>query len=78
MADINKIPIGGVVTLTHSLAVYNSAVNGLLLNLIDFFFEKQRFYNQFPAPVHKLQMFGAIRQLPTDHCLDLAPTSPQF
>ena len=30
MADINKIPIGGVVTLTHSLAVYNSAVNGLL------------------------------------------------
>ena len=78
MADINKIPTGGAVTLTHSLAVYNSAVNCLLLNLIEFFFEKQRFYNQFPAPVHKLQMLGAIRKLAIDHCLDLAPTSPQF
>ena len=51
MADISKIPTGGVVTLTHSLVVYNSAVNGLLLNLIEFFPEKQRFYNQFPAPI---------------------------
>ena len=34
MADINKIPTGGVITLTHSLAVYNSAVNGLLLNFL--------------------------------------------
>ena len=36
-ADINKIPKGGVVTLTHSLAVYNSAVNPLLFNWIEFF-----------------------------------------
>ena len=36
MADINKIPRGGVVTLTYSLAVYNSVVNYLLLNLIEF------------------------------------------
>ena len=37
MAGINKIPRGGVVTLTHSLAVYNSAVNCLLLNWSEFF-----------------------------------------
>lgn len=47
MADINKIPIGGVVTLTHSLAVYNSAVNGLLLNLIDFFLKSKDFTINF-------------------------------
>ena len=47
MADINKIPIGDVVTLTHSLAVYSSAVNGLLLNLIDFFLKSKDFTINF-------------------------------
>ena len=33
-----KIPKGGVVTLTHSLDVYNSAINPLLFNWIELFF----------------------------------------
>ena len=37
MAD-KKIPKGGVVTLTHSLDVYNSAINPLLFNWIELFF----------------------------------------
>jgi len=36
MADINKIPMGGIVTLAHSLAIYNSTVDHLLLNWIEF------------------------------------------
>ena len=44
MADINKIPRGGVAILTHSLAVYNSADNSLLLNLVTSAFKTHRIW----------------------------------